>query len=283
MKVMISGSHGLIGSALTDRLTSQGDEVIRLPRTFSDRLSFKGVDAVIHLAGESIAAGRWNEEKKKRIKESRIEPTRKLAKLLAESSSKPSVFISASAIGFYGDHGEDPLDEGSLPGTGFLSNVCAHWEEASRLAAVAGIRTVNLRTGIVLSKKGGALKQMLPPFKFGAGGPLGDGRQYMSWISLTDMVDAVLTIINTPDIKGPVNLTAPNPVTNAEFTRILAKALHRPAILPMPAIAARILFGEMADALLLSSTRVLPEKLLKNGYQFKHADLRSALEDLLNE
>lgn len=283
MKVMISGSHGLIGSALTEQLEADGHNILRLPRNMSNRLSFKEIDAVIHLAGESIASGRWNEAKKRRIEESRVGPTKQLAELLANSPDKPAVFISASAIGYYGTRGNEILNEESDPGRGYLSSVCKKWEESTRMAGVAGIRTVNLRTGIVLSTKGGALKQMLPPFKFGAGGPLGDGKQFMSWISLDDVVKAICYIIDNPSISGPLNLTAPNPVRNHEFSTMLGKALHRPAFLPMPAFAARFLFGEMADALLLSSTRVMPDKLIQNGYKFKHTDLKPALEDILSE
>jgi uncharacterized protein (TIGR01777 family) len=283
MKIMISGSHGLIGTALKARLEEDGHIILRLSRNFTDGLSFKDIDAVIHLAGENIAAGRWNEAKKRRIKESRVGPTKQLSELMAGSPDKPSVFISASAIGYYGNRGSDVITEDAEPGEGYLSSVCAQWEASTRLASVAGIRTVNLRTGIVLSKKGGALKQMLTPFRLGAGGPLGDGKQFMSWISLADAVEAISYLITNPAITGPVNLTAPNPVNNHDFSASLGKALHRPAFLPMPAFAARILFGEMAEALLLSSARVIPDKLIQSGFAFKHTDLASALEDILSE
>jgi uncharacterized protein (TIGR01777 family) len=281
MKVMISGSHGLVGSALTVELQNKGYTVIRLERSITDNLDFRDVTAVIHLAGESIADGRWSAEKKKRIEQSRVEGTQKIAQLIAESEQKPSVLISASAIGYYGDRANEKLTEKSVSGNGFLSNVCVEWETATEIAQRAGVRTVNLRTGIVLSKKGGALAKMLPPFKLGGGGIVGNGKQYMSWISLEDMVDAIIYSINNESLSGPVNITAPNAVTNAEFTKVLGNVLKRPTIMPLPAFAARLIFGEMADALLLTSTRVEPEKLLKAGYQFKHRDLKSALEDIL--
>jgi uncharacterized protein (TIGR01777 family) len=281
MKFMISGSHGLVGSALTVELQNKGYTVIRLERSITDNLDFRDVTAVIHLAGESIADGRWSAEKKKRIEQSRVEGTQKIAQLIAESEQKPSVLISASAIGYYGDRANEKLTEKSVSGNGFLSNVCVEWETATEIAQRAGVRTVNLRTGIVLSKKGGALAKMLPPFKLGGGGIVGNGKQYMSWISLEDMVDAIIYSINNESLSGPVNITAPNAVTNAEFTKVLGNVLKRTTIMPLPAFAARLIFGEMADALLLTSTRVEPEKLLKAGYQFKHRDLKSALEDIL--
>ncbi|NNJ70538.1 MAG: TIGR01777 family protein [Kiritimatiellales bacterium] len=281
MKVIISGSHGLVGSALKAHLEADGCSVEALSRDFTKPINFEGVDAVVHLAGESIATGRWNTSKKKRIEESRVVGTRQLAEQLAKSPAKPKVFISASAIGYYGDRDDEILSEESAAGTGFLSSVCEKWEESTLPAESAGIRTVKIRTGIVLSKKGGALAKMLPPFKMGGGGKLGNGRQYMSWISLYDMVGIIRFLIENENIHGPVNLVAPNAVTNLEFTKVLGTVLHRPVIMPLPAFAARLIFGEMADALLLSSTRVIPQKLLDNGYQFKHADLQPALEDSL--
>ncbi|VGO22103.1 TIGR01777 family oxidoreductase [Pontiella sulfatireligans] len=281
MKVLVSGSSGLVGSALMENLQADGHEVGRLPRTFEQAIDFSGVGAVVHLAGESIAEGRWTDAKKKRIEESRVSGTRQLAEQLASSSSKPAVFICASAIGFYGDRADETLDEASSAGSGFLPDVCKNWEAAAKPAADAGIRTVWIRTGIVLSKKGGALNKMLPPFKMGAGGILGNGRQYMSWISLEDEIGAICFSIENAVVSGPVNLVAPNPATNLEFTKALGKALHRPTILPMPAFAVRLLFGEMGDALLLGSTRVLPKKLIEAGYEFCHPDLQSALEDVL--
>ena len=217
----------------------------------------------------------------KRIEESRVKGTAQLAEQLADSDHKPSVFICASAIGFYGNRGDDMIVEDSASGEGFLPQVCVKWETAALPAAQAGIRTVWIRTGIVLSKEGGALKKMLPPFNMGAGGILGSGRQYMSWISLADEVAAIRFLIENNSVSGAVNLTAPNPETNREFTKTLGRALKRPTVLPMPAFAVRMLFGEMGVELLLGSTRVLPKKLTDAGYEFQHPHLASALEDIL--
>ncbi len=281
MKVLISGSSGLVGSALRRNLEEEGHRTRALPRTYEEPIDFNGVDAVVHLAGESIAEGRWNDEKKRRIEESRVVGTRQLAEQIAASTEKPSVFICASAIGYYGDRSDQDLNEASAPGDGFLPEVCIKWEQAAEAAVNAGVRTVNIRTGIVLSKDGGALKKMLPPFKMGGGGILGSGKQYMSWISLEDEVAIIRYLINNPTISGPVNLVSPNPVTNKEFTKTMGAVLKRPTVLPLPAFAARLLFGEMADALLLSSTRVYPGKLIESGYDFKHADLEAALRSIL--
>ena len=281
MRILISGASGLIGSALAKSLLDDGYEVSRLPRSYEDPIDFTGVKAVVHLAGEGIAEGRWTAAKKQRIEESRVNGTRQLAEQMAGSASKPSVFICGSAIGFYGDRGEEVLDEASAVGRGFLPEVCRKWEAAAQPAADAGIRTVWIRTGIVLSKNGGALKKMLPPFKMGGGGILGNGRQVMSWISLADEVKAIRFLINTESIDGVVNLVAPHPVTNFEFTKTLGKVLHRPAILPLPVFAIRLFFGEMGVELLLGSTRAIPKKLVDAGYEFCHAHLQSALEDVL--
>lgn len=281
MRVMISGSSGLIGSALKQSLEADGHEVIGLPRTFRQPLDFTGVDAVVHLAGESIAQGRWTAAKKRRIEDSRVQGTQQLAKQLADSETKPYVFICASAIGFYGDRGDEVLDESSAAGTDFLSKVCKKWEAAAQPASAAGIRTVWIRTGIVLSANGGALKQMLLPFKMGGGGMLGNGQQYMSWISLTDEIRIIRFAIDNPVLGGVVNLTAPKPVTNREFTKTLGRVLHRPTVLPLPAFAVRLIFGEMGSALLLGSTRALPKKLMDADFEFCHPDLQSALEDIL--
>jgi uncharacterized protein (TIGR01777 family) len=281
MKVMISGSSGLIGSALSKSLRSDGHIVVGLPRTYEESIDFSDVDAVVHLAGENIAAGRWTPDKKRRIEVSRVDGTRQLAEQLVGSPAKPSVFICASAIGFYGHRGDALLDEDSQAGDGFLPTVCKQWEAASRPAEEAGIRTVRIRTGIVLSTEGGALKKMLPPFKIGLGGTLGNGHQYMSWISLADMVQIIRFLIDTDSISGAVNLVSPDPVTNSEFTKKLGQVLHRPAILPLPSFAARIIFGEMANELLLESCRVHPGKLLNSGYAFRHTNLQDALKDIL--
>jgi len=281
MKILISGSSGLIGKALSAEMKAAGHEIVALPRTFDNPIDFTGVDAVVHLAGESIASGRWTSEKKRRIRESRIRGTKQLSEQLASSKSKPSVFISASAIGYYGDRDDEILDESSALGVGFLPEVCKEWEEATRSAESAGIRTVHIRTGIVLSRNGGALKEMLPAFKFGGGGRMGSGTQYMSWISLEDEVSIIRYLIDNPTISGSVNLVSPNPVTNMEFAKTLGMIIKRPTILPMPAFAARLLFGEMADALLLSSARVYPDKLISSGYEFSHPTLESALRSVL--
>jgi hypothetical protein len=241
-----------------------------------------GFEAVIHLAGETIV-GRWTDAKKKKIRDSRVAGTRHLAEALAKAAQRPRVFIAGSAIGYYGDRGEEVLREDSASGTGFLCEVCREWEAAAQPAIDAGIRTANIRTGVVLSPNGGALGKMLPPFKMGLGGRIGDGRQWMSWIDVQDMVGAIHHIMKTDLLQGPVNMTAPKPVTNAEFTKTLAAVLHRPAIFPMPAFAARLAFGQMADELLLASQRVEPTKLVRSGYPFQHADLRGALTAILKK
>jgi uncharacterized protein (TIGR01777 family) len=281
MKALISGSSGLIGAALVRDLERDGHEVGRLQRTHENPIDLAGVTAVVHLAGESIAAGRWTTSRKRRIEESRVQGTRQLAEQLARSEVKPAVFICGSAIGFYGNRGDETLAEDSSAGTGFLAEVCSKWEAAVEPAKDAGIRTVCIRTGIVLSKDGGALSKMLPPFKMGAGGVMGNGRQYMSWISLTDQVNAIRFLLENNTIHGAVNLTAPNPETNRDFTKALGGVIRRPTLLPMPSLAVRMLFGEMGEELLLASTRVLPKKLADAGYEFKHPHLESALEDIL--
>lgn len=293
-KVLVSGSSGLIGSALVTALSAAGNNVNRLVRanpTAPDQLSWNpteplapesvsGFDAVIHLAGESIAA-RWTEAKKRRIIDSRVPATQRLAETLAKASQPPGVFICASAIGYYGDRGDEILSEDSPSGEGFAAELCRQWEAAAQSVTNAGIRHVQIRAGIVLSASGGALAKMLPPFRMGLGGNVGNGRQWMSWIDLRDVVGAIQHLLTAESIRGPVNMVSPNPVPNAEFTKTLASALHRPAIFPMPAFAARLAFGQMADELLLASQRVEPSKLVSNGYKFRRPDLRSALEDIL--
>ena len=238
-----------------------------------------GFDAVVHLSGESVA-GRWTQAKKKRIRDSRVVSTRNLAQALARTSQKPQTFVCASAIGYYGNRGDEVLTEESATGEGFLAEVSREWEQATSPAAEAGIRTVNLRIGLVLSREGGALKPMLLPFQLGLGGKIGTGRQWWSWIHIADLVSAVQQILETNLIAGPVNLTAPNPVTNAEFTRTLADALHRPAVLPIPAFAARLAFGEFADAGILASARVIPKALLGSRFTFRFPSLGEALKQL---
>jgi uncharacterized protein (TIGR01777 family) len=239
-----------------------------------------GFDAVIHLSGESVA-GRWTSTKKRRIRDSRVVSTRNLSRALASAEKRPAAFLCASAIGYYGNRGEKILTEESPSGTGFLAEVSREWEAATRAASDAGIRTVNLRIGIVLSRSGGALKPMLLPFRFGLGGRIGNGRQWWSWIHIDDLISAVWHILQTQSVNRPVNMTAPNPAMNAEFTRTLATALHRPAILPIPAFAARLAFGEFADEGLLASTRVEPKELLASEFDFKFAQLSAALSDLV--
>jgi uncharacterized protein len=239
-----------------------------------------GFDAVIHLAGESIF-GRWTTAKKSKIRDSRVAGTLNLARALARAEEKPQVFVCGSAIGYYGNRGDELLREESSPGTGFLAQVCQEWEEATTPAVQADIRTAHLRTGIVLSPQGGALNAMLLPFKLGLGGRTGDGRQWMSWIDIQDMVGAIHHILKNDLLQGPVNMVAPKPVTNAEFARTLAGVLSRPAILPMPAFAAKLAFGEMGKELLLGSQKVEPGKLISSGYPFRYRELRESLEALL--
>jgi len=240
-----------------------------------------GFEAVIHLAGESVV-GRWNENKKNAIRDSRVKGTTHLATALAETDSPPRVFICASAIGFYGNRGEELLNEASAPGKGFLPEVCQKWEAASGIAARAGIRTVNLRIGMVLSPRGGALEKMLTPFKLGLGGKIGSGKQWWSWIHIDDIVGALHHALQDTAMAGPLNMVGPNPVRNAEFTQLLAAMLRRPAFFKVPAFGARAVFGKQAaEELLLSSERVDPAKLRESGYTFRFPDLKAALEDLL--
>jgi uncharacterized protein (TIGR01777 family) len=295
-KILVSGSSGLIGAALIPALKSGGYEITCLVRgTASGKEqiqwdpaqplvpeSVSGFDAVVHLAGESIV-GRWTEAKKRRIRESRVQGTLRLAEALAQAPQRPRVLISASAIGYYGDRGDEALREDSASGSGFLPEVCREWEDATEPATKAGIRTVQVRFGLVLSRHGGALPKMLPPFRLGVGGNMGNGRQWWSWIDIDDLVGAVQHVIKAETLRGPVNVVGPNPVMNAEFTKILASALSRPAIFPMPAFAARLVFGQMGDELLLASQRVEPAKLLASGYVFQKPILRAALEGILKK
>jgi uncharacterized protein (TIGR01777 family) len=299
MHVAITGSHGLVGSALLAALAAGGHRVSRLVRPKSegagdpadipwdpasgvvDPRRLEGVDAVVHLAGESIASGRWSSARKAEIRRSRVLGTRRLCESLASLARPPRVLVSASAVGFYGDRGDERLDEVSPPGSGFLAEVCREWEAATEPAASAGVRVVQTRSGIVLSREGGALQPMLLAFKMGVGGKIGSGKQFMSWITIDDEVGAIEHILRTDSLIGPANAVAPTPVTNAEFTRTLAGALSRPALMPMPAFAARLAFGEMADALLLASQRVLPTRLLGSGYPFRYPELTGALQHVL--
>jgi len=293
-KVLVSGSSGLIGSALLPVLQANGYEVTRLVRQDSSAAgeicwdpnqpmapeAVSGFDAVVHLAGESIV-GRWTSAKKQRITESRIGPLRRLAQALASSPKPPRALVCASAVGFYGSRGDELLREDSPPGKGFAADLCQQWEAAPQPAADAGIRVANVRFGVVLSSAGGALAKMLPPFRMGLGGRVGDGRQWMPWIDISDVAGAILHVLSNDTLRGPVNVVSPNPVANAEFTKILAAVLSRPAIFPMPAFAARLAFGQMADELLMASQRVVPSKLLASGYVFRQPDLRASLSAIL--
>jgi uncharacterized protein (TIGR01777 family) len=293
MRILVSGSRGLIGSELVPAVESAGHTVVRLVRgsTKAGEIAWlptghiaaaalQGVDAIIHLAGETIQ-GRWTPEKKRAIRESRVEGTRNLVSALSKMGRPPQVFISASAIGYYGDRGTEPLTEETPGGIDFLAQVARDWEAAAETASQAGMRAVELRFGVVLSAKGGALGKMLLPFRLGAGGRVGSGRQVWSWVAIDDVIGGVLHVLNTAALRGPVNVVAPHPVSNAEFTRTLAAVLHRPAIFPMPETAVKALFGEMGTTLLLSSQRVIPAKLEATGYRFKFPDLKPALEHLL--
>jgi uncharacterized protein (TIGR01777 family) len=294
--ILVSGSSGLIGTALVSALKSSGYEITCLVRDAASAKgqiqwdpaqplapeSVSGFDAVVHLAGESIV-GRWTEAKKRRIRESRVKGTLRLAEALAQAPQRPRVLISASAIGYYGDRGEETLREDSASGSGFLPEVCREWEDATEPATKAGIRTVQVRFGLVLSRSGGALQKMLPPFRLGVGGNMGNGRQWWSWIDIDDVVGAVQHVIKTETLQGPVNVVGPCPVKNAEFTKTLASVLSRPAIFPMPAFAARLAFGQMGDELLLASQRVEPAKLLASAYVFHKPELRAALEGVLKK
>ena len=298
-RILVTGVSGPIGAALLSSFESQHMQVVRMvrgPARNDAQISWdplaplqaaavSGFDAVIHLAGKSIV-GRWTAEKQKAIRESRVQGTRNLAAALAECQNKPRVFVSASAIGFYGNRGDEVLREESAGGQGFLAEVCREWEDATRAASAAGIRTVNMRVGLVLSPKGGALGKMLTPFKLGLGGRMGSGRQWLSWIHVDDIVGGIRHAMHTESVvaplNGPVNLVAPNPVRNAEFTKVLASVLRRPAFFPVPEFALRLAFGKMAaEELLLASQRVEPEKLRASGYTFRYCELRAALENLV--
>jgi len=293
--VAVTGSHGLIGRELVPLLTTGGHRVTAVVRgeaSPSDVLwdpradSFEapaldGIDAVVHLAGENIAAARWTEAHKRRVIESRVRATRVLCEGLARLPSPPKVLVSASAVGFYGDRGDEILDEDSPGGDGFLAGVARAWEAATEPAAAAGIRVVRLRFGVVLSPKGGALAKMLTPFSLGAGGPLGSGRQYWSWISLDDAAGAIYHALMTDSVHGPVNAVAPGSSTNIAFAKTLGRVLTRPSMARVPAFAARIALGKMVDELLLASTRVRPKRLLDSGYGFRHGDLEDALRHML--
>jgi uncharacterized protein len=293
-RILVSGVSGPIGAALLPSLKSSGWTVVRLvrgPANGEGQISWNplkplapeavsGFDAVIHLAGESIF-GRWTANKKRKIRDSRVVGTSTLAQALAQAQERPKVFVCGSAIGYYGNRGEESLSEHSAPGVGFLADTCQEWEEATTPAVQADIRTAHLRTGIVLSPKGGALGAMLLPFKLGLGGRTGDGQQWMSWIDVRDMVGAIHHILKNDLIQGPVNMVAPKPLRNAEFAATLASVLSRPAVIPMPVFAVKAIFGEMGEELLLGSQKVEASKLISSGYPFRYRELRGSLEGLL--
>lgn len=293
MKVLITGATGLIGIALQKSFKAKGYEMLLASRKeakddshvhwdpengFSEPEKLEGVDAVVHLAGESVSGLRWTDDKKKAIRDSRVHGTRSVVEALAKLKGKPKVLVAASAIGFYGDRDDEEMTETSAVGDTFLAEVSRDWEAEARRAEDSGIRTVLLRTGIVLSKEGGALGTMLTPFKFGVGGVVGSGKQWMSWISMDDHVRVINYAIENENVRGAVNSVAPNPVTNEEFTKTLGEILYRPTILPLPSFAINMVFGEMGDALLLVSIRVLPKRLEEAGFEFEYPELKAAIE-----
>ena len=297
MRIVISGSSGLIGRAIVAELSQAGHEITRLVRggpsadrpsifwnplgDFLDPLPLEGFDAAIHLAGENIAAARWTSEQKDKILKSRVQSTQLLAKTLAGLRHKPRVFVCASAVGFYGDRGAEIVDESSPAGKGFLAQVAAAWEEAARSAEAAGIRTVHLRLGAVLAAEGGMLPRLLPLFRWGLGAVLGPGTQFLSWVTLRDVVRAVTFLLEREDLSGPVNITSPNPVTNRDFSKALARAVGRPVFLRIPAWFLRLILGEMAQELFLASTRAVPRKLQSVGFEFEYPEIDQALCQLV--
>jgi uncharacterized protein (TIGR01777 family) len=297
MRVLVSGSTGLLGSALIPRLRLEGHEVVRLVRrppplgpfeVFWDpgtgRLdagALEGFDAAVHLSGENLAGGRWTDARKRLLYSSRIDTTRLLAEALGRVSRKPKVLISASAVGYYGDRGDERLTESAPAGSGFLAALCRDWEAAAAPAEAGGIRVVTLRSGIVLSASGGALTAMLPIFRLGLGGPLAGGAQWLSWISLTDILRAIEHVIADGSIRGPVNTVSPEPARNLDFTRALGRVLHRPALMPVPAPALELLYGEMARETLLASQRAVPGRLAESGFEFSYPELEPALRHAL--
>ncbi len=298
MKILMTGSTGMIGSATAAFLAKEEHRIIRLVRRTPaganevswdpaagtlDKSAIEGIDAVVHLAGESIASGRWTVEKKRRIRESRIEGTRLLAQSLAQLSDPPKVLVSVSAAGYYGDRGTEILDEKSGPGKGFLADLCRQWEAATDAAAARGIRVVIPRLGMVLGAGGGALARMLPLFRLGIGGRIGSGRQYMSWIAIKDLAAVIRFALSRESLQGPVNAVSPNPCTNLEFSKALGRVLSRPVLFALPSFAARLAFGEMADEALLSSARVTPARLIESGYSFELPDVEPALRHALQK
>jgi len=297
-RIILSGASGMIGGALQRALNTRGIATLQLvrrepavdgqlqwnpsaDRPFENPALLESAAAAIHLSGASVAAHRWTDAYKREMAASRVESTHKLAKVLAALRTPPKTFVVASAIGIYGDRGDEVLTESSQAGSGFLADLCRQWEAAAEPAVQAGIRVVHARFGVVLGPGNGALQQMLPPFRFGLGARLGSGRQWMSWVSLADVIAAILFALEQSKLAGPVNVTAPNPVTNAEFTRALGQQLHRPAFLTVPAFGVRMLFGQMGDEALLASARVQPEKLLAGGFRFSMPEINRALKAAL--
>lgn len=299
MKILVSGSSGLIGSTLVDFLNINKQEVFKLVRTsvnlnpneiawdttkgMINSSELEGIDAVVHLAGENIAKGRWTEAKKKRILDSRVIGTQQLCEALASLKKPPKVLVSASAIGYYGNRGNEFLTEESSEGSGFIASVCKQWEAATKLASEKGIRVVNLRIGVILTPKGGALQQMLMPFRLGLGGQIGSGQQYISWIAIDDLIRVIHETIQNEKLRGPINGVGPNPVTNKEFTQTLGRVLQRPTFLQMPEFMARTIFGQIADEILLSSVRAIPKALEEQGFKFEYPNLEEALRYLLEK
>jgi uncharacterized protein (TIGR01777 family) len=297
MDVAVAGSHGLIGTALCAALAAAGHRPIRVVRdgasgadTISwdpaagriDAGAFEGVEAVVNLAGAGIGDRRWTDERKRLILESRTRGTHLLAGTISTLAKRPSVFVSGSAVGYYGNRGDEELTEVSVAGDDFVAHVCTEWEAATAIATVSGIRVVTIRTGLVLARHGGVLKRLLPPFRLGLGGRTAPGTQYMSWITLDDEVAAIVHALTTADLAGAVNLTAPNPVTNAEFTETLGRVLHRPTVLPTPLLPLRAIYGdELVKALLVDGQRVLPARLEATGFRFSNTELEPALRNVL--
>ena len=285
----------MVGSALIPRLEADGGEIIRLVRDTPranevewhpnqdeiDPAKLNGFGAIINLAGENVAEGRWTDEKKRRIRDSRVNGTHLLSEAIAKTPQKPQVFLCASATGIYGDRGDEILVEQSESGGGFLAGVCREWEKATEPASKAGVRVVNLRFGPILARAGGMMEKMLTPFKLGLGGKIGSGKQYISWVAIDDAVSAILLALKDGSIRGPLNVVSPNPVTNEEFTKTLGEVLSRPTVMAMPAFAARLAFGEMADEMLLVSQRVVPKKLNAAGFEFQYRELEPTLRTYL--
>ena len=295
MKVLIAGASGLVGSALIPAVEAEGGEVTRLVRTSAgageiewhpnndqiDAAKLEGFDAIINLAGENIAGGRWTDDQKRKIHDSRVNGTHLLSEAIAGLKQPPKVFLCASATGIYGDRDDETLDEQSDSGGGFLAGVCREWEQATEPASAAGVRTVNLRFGPILAREGGMLAKLLTPFKMGMGGKVGSGKQYIAWVAIDDAVGAIKLALKDESIRGPLNIVSPHPVTNEEFTKTLGHVLSRPTALSVPAFAARLAFGEMADEMLLTSQRVIPKRLNDAGYEFEYPELEGAFRKYL--